>query len=121
MHLGHLLDGGPAHRAPPTGSQASVRDVVEAYRTIPAAESQWPGLVIRLQADDQFAVNTRNNFGLASAGGVYGMMADAGADIFRSNGIGPLAKWVNNHIFFRLPRTSLRKYNECRAEWHNEI
>jgi hypothetical protein len=66
----------------PPGSQASVRDVAEAYRTIPAIPSQWPGLVICLQADDQFAVNVCNNFGLMSAGGVYGMLADAGADIF---------------------------------------
>ena len=66
----------------PPGSQASVRDVAEAYRTIPADASQWPGLVIRLQEDDQFAVNICNNFGLASAGGVYGMVADAGADLF---------------------------------------
>jgi hypothetical protein len=84
----------------PPGSQASVHDVAEAYRTIPTAESQWPGLVIRLQADDQFAVNTCNNFNLASARGVYRMVADASANIFHSNGIGPLAKWVNDHIFF---------------------
>ena len=66
----------------PPGSQASIRDVAEAYRTIPVKPNQWPGLVIRLQADDQFAVNVCNNFGLTSAGGVYGTLADAGADIF---------------------------------------
>jgi len=66
----------------PPGSQASVCDVTEAYRTIPVTPSQWPGLVICLQADDQFAVNVCNNFGLTSAGGVYGMVADAGADMF---------------------------------------
>ena len=84
----------------PPGSQASVRDVAEAYRTIPANPSQWPGLVIRLQNEDQYAVNVCNNFGLTSAGGVYGMVADAGTDIFRGNGIGPLAKWVDDHVFF---------------------
>ena len=105
----------------PPGSQASVRDVAEAYRTIPAMHTQWPGLVIRLQEDDQFAVNTCNNFGLTSAGGVYGMVADAGADIFRGCGIGPLSKWVDDHIFFRLPRQHLPAYNTKRAEWHGEI
>lgn len=30
----------------PPGSQASIRDVVEAYWTIPVAPAQWPGLVI---------------------------------------------------------------------------
>ncbi len=53
----------------PPGSQASMRDVAEAYRTIPVTPSQWPGLVIRLQMDDQFAINICNNFGLTLAGG----------------------------------------------------
>ena len=105
----------------PPGSQASVRDVAEAYRTIPVTPSQWPGLVIRLQSSDQFAVNTCNNFGLASAGGVYGMVADAGADVFRSCGIGPLAKWVDDHIFFRIPRTQIPNYNMRRSNWQREI
>ena len=49
------------------------------------------------------------------------MVADAGADIFWGQGIGPLAKWVDNHIFFRVPRVHLSGYNAQRAEWHREI
>jgi hypothetical protein len=108
----------------PPGSQASVRDVATAYRTIPANYTQWPGLVIRLESnasDDNFAINTNNNFGLTSAGGVYGLVADAGADILRANGIGPLSKWVDDHIFFRIPRTHLELYNANRAQWQREI
>ena len=103
------------------GSQASIHDVAEAYRTIPVLPAQWPGLVVRLQEDDRFAVNVCNNFGLTSAGGVYGMLVDAGADIFRGQGMGPLAKWVDDHIFFRIPRTQLPSYNEQRANWQREI
>ena len=105
----------------PPGSQASVRDVAEAYRTIPAKPAQWPGLVICLQTDDQFTINICNNFGLTSAGGAYGMVADAGADIFRGQGMGLLAKWVDDHIFFRIPRVHLADYNARRAEWCREI
>ena len=105
----------------PPGSQASIRDVAEAYRTVPVVPSQWPGLVIRLQEEDRFAVNTCNNFGLTSAGGVYGALADAGADIFRGKGMGPLTKWVDDHIFCRIPREHLPSYNNRRAEWHHEI
>ena len=105
----------------PPGAQASVRDVVEAYRMIPASPSQWPGLIIRLQARDQFAVNVCNNIGLSSAGGMYGMVADAVANVFRSNGIGPLSKWVDDHIFFRIPRERLPAYNLDRARWGHEI
>jgi hypothetical protein len=105
----------------PPGSQASVHNVAEAYRTIPVIPTQWPSLVVRLQADDQFAVNMCNNFGLASAGGIYGMVADARADIFRSNGIGPLAKWVDDHVFFRVPCGHLPEYNAQCAVWQREI
>ena len=58
------------HQLPP-GSQVAMRDVLEAYRTVPLHHYQWPGAV-----------------------------ADAGAKFFRSQGIGPLAKWVDDHIFF---------------------
>ena len=105
----------------PPGSQASICDMAEAYRTIPVVPAQWPRLVIQLQAEDQFTVNTCNNFGLTSAGGVYGSLADAGADIFRSKGMGPLAKWVDNHIFFWVPQTHLPSYNTQQAEWCHEI
>ena len=105
----------------PPGSQASVRDVAEAYRTIPIQASQWPGLVIRLRGHDRFAINTNNNFGLSSAGGVYGQLADAGTDIFRREGIGPVSKWVDDHIFFRIQKQHLTEYNNMRAQWHQNI
>jgi len=70
---------------------------------------------------DKFTVNTNNNFGLRSAGGVYGLLADAGADIFRANGIGPLAKWVDNQIFFQILATKLPAYSDQRRIWHDEI
>ena len=105
----------------PPGSQASVRDVAEAYRTIPITASQWPGLVIRLQGQDRFAINTNDNFGLSSAGGIYGQLADAGTDIFRREGIGPISKWVDDHIFFRIQKQHLAEYNGKRSQWHQNI
>jgi hypothetical protein len=105
----------------PEGSQASVRDVAEAYRTIPVLPDQWPGLVVKLHEEDSYAINTSNNFGLASAGGVYGELCDAATDIFRAQGIGPLTKWVDDHVFLRMPRESIPAYNEKRKSWHKEI
>ena len=95
-----------------------MRDVAEAYHTIPVTPSQWPGLVIRLRGDDQSAINTCNNFGLTSAGGIYGQLADAGVDIMRGEGIGPVSKWVDDHIFFRIQRKYLAEYNKMWAQWH---
>ena len=101
----------------PPGLQASIHNVAEAYRTIPITHSQWLGLVIKLQEDDSFAINTCNNFGLSSAGGIYGELGDARVDIFCARGIGPLSKWVNDHIFFCIWCEFLSSYNDQPAEW----
>lgn len=101
----------------PPGSQAAVRDVKEAYRNVPIKPEQWPGLVVRLDEDDNFAIDTRDCFGLASGGGLYGRLGDAGAQIMRSRGIGPLSKWVDDHIFFRILRQHLEEYNLNRKQW----
>lgn len=105
----------------PHGSQAAVRDVKEAYRTIPVKPSQWPGLVVRLQGEDQFAIDTRNCFGLASSAGCYGVVGDAGAQIMRACGIGPLSKWVDDHFFCRILKTHLQSYNKLRRQWAQDI
>lgn len=101
----------------PPGSEAAVRDVAEAYRTVPVAPSQWSGLVVRLDGDDRFAIDTANCFGLRSSAGTYGMVADAGADIARALGMGPISKWVDDHLFFRIPRGSITAYNADRRRW----
>jgi hypothetical protein len=65
----------------PPLSQAAVRDIKEAYQTIPLASSQWPGLIVRLGDEDSFAIDTCNCFGLASGCGCYGIVGDAGAQL----------------------------------------
>lgn len=107
------------HSLPP-GSQAAVRDVAEAYRTIPLAASQWPGTVVRLD-EDSFAIDTSNPFGLSPAGGIFGQVADAGKDLFLAHGIGPTSKWVDDHMFFRILRQYLRDYNRRRRTWAADI
>ena len=108
------------HNLPP-GSQAAIRDVAEAYRTIPIVPDQWPGLVVKLLDEDEFAINVCNNFGLTSAGGVYGEIGDATLDIFRTQGIGPISKWVDDHIFFRILTEHRATYNRERQRWHGII
>ena len=125
------------HNLPP-GSQAAIRDVAEAYRTIPITPDQWPGLVVKLLNEDEFAINICNNFGLSSAGGIYGEVGDATLDICRTQGIGPISKWVDDHIFFRIlgrshaffsgtcnqpPLLAMHRaaYNLKRQGWHNTI
>jgi hypothetical protein len=104
----------------PPGSEAATRDVSEAYRTIPLHPSQWPAGVIRV-SESLFCVDTCTAFGATPSAGVYGHVADAGAEIFRNNGIGPLDKWVDDHIFFRILRCHLDDYNEKRKRWHQNF
>jgi hypothetical protein len=99
----------------PPGSQAAVRDISEAYRIIPLHENQWPGVVVRISNQpEQFALNTCNSFGCATAGGLFGFFGDALADILRAEGIGPVLKWVDDFIFFRVPCNTIRTYNQGR-------
>ena len=104
----------------PPGSEAATRDVAEAYHTIPLHPSQWPAAVIRT-SDDKFIVNSCLAFGSTPAAGVYGRLADAGTETFRSHGIGPLDKWVDDHIFFRIRKSHLEEYNLSCAVWAKQI
>lgn len=105
----------------PPGSELASRDVMEAYRTIPLALDQWPGTVVCLAEDDKFAVNTCNCFGLSSAGGVWGMLADALCDIFWGAGVGPVFKWVDDFSFTRILQQFLAQYNARRTLWAEQI
>lgn len=102
-------------RSLPAGSQAATRDIAEAYRIIPLHESQWAGVVVRTSnTPKQFAINTCNCFGGATAGGLFGLFGDALADILRARGVGPILKWVDDFIFFRIPRAAIPEYNSER-------
>ena len=46
--------------------------------------------------------------------GVYGTVADAAADIMRAHGLGPLVKWVDDYMFFRILGKYLADFNAKR-------
>lgn len=107
------------NRLPP-GSQLATRDVAEAYRTIPLHHSQWPAAVVRI-GEDSFAADTSTCFGVSPSSGAYGVVRDAGNDIMRSKGIGPISAWVDDHVFVRILRVHLEKYNSHREHWRREV
>ena len=107
------------HQLPPH-SQIATRYVAEAYRTIPLHHSQWPGTVVRT-GDDAYCVDIVASFGFSPSSGIYGSVGDAGADLFRAKGMGPLAKWVDDHVFFRIRREFLEDYNQQRQSRHMEL
>ena len=103
------------------GSQASVCDVAESHHTVPITPAQWPGLIIKLQDTDSYAVNTCCPFGLCSSSGCYGHIRDAGMDLMQAPGIGPLSTWANDHIFFHIPCQYLTEYNQQCKVHHGRI
>lgn len=105
----------------PPNSQGACRDIAEAYRIIPLAPNQWPGMVVQLSKSNEFGINKCNSFGSATAGGLFGLFADALADIFRAEGIGPTSKWVDDQVFIRIPRIHLADYNRTRANTQKVI
>ncbi len=104
----------------PPGSQGGIRDISEAYRNIATHPSQWPGTVVRL-SDTDFAIDPYVAFGETSGCGAYSVVADAGTDIFRAEGIGPLTKWIDDHCFLRILIAWLAEYNTRRLDFHNRI
>ena len=99
----------------PEGSQVAVRDIAEAYRIIPLHESQWLGIVIKISNHpEQFALNTCNSFRCATAGGLFGLFGDVLANVLCVNGIGPILKWADDFIFFRIPQDTIPAYNNIR-------
>lgn len=61
-----------------------------------------------------FAVDTSLCFGYGPSAGTYGIVRDAGLDIFQAAGIGPVIAWVDDHFFFRLPCNTIADYNKLR-------
>ena len=70
---------------------------------------------------DELYIDTCTAFGTAPSAGVYGHAANVGVEIFRSRGIGPLDKWVDDHIFLRIRSVYLDKYNANRNNWSHHI
>ena len=85
------------------------------------ASEQWPGLIVHLDEEDSFAIDTQDCFGLASRGGFYGRLGDAGAQIMCFHSIGPLSKWVDDHIFFHILCQHLEEYNLSCKQWACDI
>lgn len=104
----------------PPGSEGACRDVSEAYRRIPIHFTQWPAAVVRT-SESTFDLDFSVSFGAKSGCGAFGSVADAGADILRYRGIGPVGKWVDDHLFIRIRRKYVSAFNKMRAECHGRI
>ncbi|KAE8180281.1 hypothetical protein CF335_g9301 [Tilletia laevis] len=94
----------------PPGSLAAMANASEAFRAVGAAKDQWPGLVI-LAPSGWFIIDTRLPFGLASATGVWGSVADATLAIIHAHfdtEVGLRAvKWVDDFVFMKPPSSDL--------------
>jgi hypothetical protein len=76
---------------------------------IPLHESQWPAVVVRI-SETTACIDTCVAFGASPSCGAYGLI-----------GISPLDKWVNDHLFFRVPRLHLKQNNTARKQWHADV
>ena len=107
-------------------SLGTCRDISEAYRIIPSAKNQWPGVVVHLNKDSPsnpkpFAINTCTSFGKKSSRGLFSLFGEALQDIFQANGIGPSLRWVDGFIFFLVLQHFLNHYNKLCQKWSNRI
>lgn len=104
----------------PPGSEAAIRDVKEAFRSCPVRPEDWAKIVVRV-GKDAFCPDTSGMFGGCTSGGIHGRVADAGADVMRGRGIGPIIVWVDDHEFIRVLREHLHSWNERRSRTRARI
>ena len=52
---------------------------------------------------------------------MYGAVRNAASDILRFQGIGPISSWVDDHLFFWIPCSSLPEYNQKCRTWNGDI
>ncbi|KAE8179738.1 hypothetical protein CF335_g9488, partial [Tilletia laevis] len=111
-------------RSAAPGSFAAMADAQEAFRAISARKDQWPGLVIALPLGG-FGIDTRLPFGLASATGVWGTVADLVKVMLVHQVAGlRVIKWVDDFIFVKPPSSDvelkdIHAATECLGfPWH---
>jgi hypothetical protein len=74
----------------PDGAQGAIMDVKAVYRGIPVWPQHKARLVVELGGS--FWIEHNMVFGLVTAGGQHGQVADATIDIWRSMGVAPVLK-----------------------------
>jgi hypothetical protein len=88
-------------RAAPPGAQFATLDIEAAYRGIPCAPEHKRYLVI--YHEGKLYIDHNIPFGLASATGLQGEVADATVHIWRALDVKPSKKWVDDVALFRFP------------------
>jgi hypothetical protein len=89
--------------AAPPGAQAATLDVEGAYCTIPVKPDHKRYLIVHF--DGFFYMDHNVPFGLASASGLQGEVADATIDIWEYHEVSPAVKWVDDFNVFRFPKS----------------
>ena len=101
----------------PPNSEITTRDISEAYQGTPIHYTQWPSNIV-WTTEDTYCIDMAVRFSSRLSGGVYGDVHNTSLTIFRSQGIGPITPWVNDHLFMRIWTEHLNKYNTSWHWWH---
>lgn len=85
----------------PALTQGATFDVDAAYRRMPVHPHDQPHIIVHWE--NQFWVDHCVPFGAASSNGIFARCGDAITHIYERLGMGPVFKWVDDFLFFRLP------------------
>ncbi|GBE80134.1 hypothetical protein SCP_0213370 [Sparassis crispa] len=83
------------------GTQAVTLDIAGAYHMVPVKPDHKRFLVVFFLSF--FYMDHNVPFGLASASGLQGEIADATVDVWESLAVSPIVKWVDDFTLFRFP------------------
>lgn len=85
----------------PTGTLAAAFDISAAYRITPIRPEHQNAVCLFWRG--KVYVDRAVMFGLSSSAGVFGAVADMLVAVYRASGFGPIRKWVDDFLAFRLP------------------
>jgi hypothetical protein len=85
----------------PPGSEAALLDIEAAYRTIPVLPAHKAFIVV--QHEGCYFIDHTLPFGVSSASGIQGEVADATLDLLDVQKLGQGCKWVDDFVCVRVP------------------
>lgn len=91
----------PKVASAPDGAEACSLDIEAAYRTTPVLPAHKRAMAVTHRG--KFFVEHCVTFGVASAHGLQGEIADGTIAIWEKKDVGPIAKWVDDIVALRLP------------------
>ena len=81
----------------PPGTKGAMLDMDATFRRVPIKPDQQPAFIVCWDGKDY--TDHTGPFGPSSSLGIFGRLADMVVAIYKSKGVAPIKKWVDDFLF----------------------